>query len=645
MAGEKENRQLRNVSTVSDMSHVTQNRSLACENCFSRLAPGDMCPYCRDSRSDAGQGDVLLRGTTLNGKFKIGRLLGRGGFGATYLAWDLNLEVRIAIKEFLPRQLVSRVPGVTEVSPYPGNEGAFDAGLRQFLMEARTLAQFRDHPGIISVLEFFPANGTGYMVMEYLDGTTLDQYLGESGPLDMTLAIQLLIPVADALRACHSVGLIHRDISPDNIFLTSDRRVLVLDFGAARFAVGQQSTNLSVILKEGYAPFEQYQRNGRQGAWTDIYALTATLFRLLTGELPPPAPDRIAGTPLPTLSEKGVKAVPRLQALVAKGMALQADQRYRTVDDFLRDLQGVLPQGTDFSKPPTQAGWLRDRRLVIGGLGAAALAVAAAVAVLWPGPRALPPEHRQVERTQPVEPPKEVAEVKPQPTPTTRVEPVVAPRPIMPPVVSPPVVTSPVVSPPAPVQPQPLPATRVDPVVVPPVVMPPVVMPPVVSPPVVASPVVSPPGPVPPQPGTSLNSMREYVKQGVQIQIQLRLVVTQTRRAATTLQKLNAISTRNETIDRSIQTEQRLYDAAVADQQPLLARYMSQIEWLAQHDPASVDAAIQVERDAVRTPSVDKYEADSKAEIARAIDLLTKHVRMQQQNQLTQGAILTSLNV
>jgi hypothetical protein len=139
--------------------------------------------------------------------------------------------------------------------------------------------------------------------------------------------------------------------------------------------------------------------------------------------------------------------------------------------------------------------------------------------------------------------------------------------------------------------------------------------------------------------------MREYVKQGVQIQIQLRLVVTQTRRAAATLQKLNAISARNETIDQSIQTEQRLYDTAVSDQQPLLARYVSQIEWLAQHDPASVDAAIQVERDAVRTPSVDKFEAESKADIARAIDLLMQHVRMQRQNQLTQGAILTSLNV
>lgn len=142
-------------------------------------------------------------------------------------------------------------------------------------------------------LDFFPENGTGYMVMEYLDGCTLEQYTTSERRLESSVALKLLIPVADALRACHAQGLIHRDISPDNIFLTSDNRVKLLDFGAARFALGAHSTNFSVILKEGYAPFEQYQRNGRQGPWTDVYALTATLYRLLTGKLPPTAPDRL----------------------------------------------------------------------------------------------------------------------------------------------------------------------------------------------------------------------------------------------------------------------------------------------------------------------------------------------------------------
>ena len=206
----------------------SQTRPLACETCFSRLLPGESCNHCRGNPPAArNQADVLNIGSLLGGKFKIGHLLGRGGFGATYLAWDLNLEVRIAIKEFLPRQLISRVPGQTEVHAYSGSEDAFDTGLQQFLTEARNLAQFRDYPGIISVLDFFPENGTGYMVMEYLDGSTVEQYLSSTRRLNLSAALGLLVPVADALRACHAVGLIHRDISPDNIFLTSDDRVKV----------------------------------------------------------------------------------------------------------------------------------------------------------------------------------------------------------------------------------------------------------------------------------------------------------------------------------------------------------------------------------------------------------------------------------
>jgi serine/threonine protein kinase len=333
-----------------------QMRSEFCHTCFVDLAPGEKCSRCGDARSPAaGTGDVLLPGSVLGGKLKVGRLLGRGGFGATYLAWDINLRVRIAIKEFLPRQLAARESGATRIHPFPGSEDAFNVGLQQFLSEARNLARFRDHPGIISVLDFFPENGTGYMVMEYLDGSTLEQYIASVGGLDVSVALRLLVPVADALRACHAVGLIHRDISPDNIFLTMDGRVKVLDFGASRFAIGSQSANLSVILKEGYAPFEQYQKNGRQGPWTDIYALTATLYRLLTGELPVAAPDRVAGTPLPPPSEKGVEISRRLQALLDKGMAIQPEQRYRTIDGFLDDLQAALRTSgpsLDSTRPP-----------------------------------------------------------------------------------------------------------------------------------------------------------------------------------------------------------------------------------------------------------------------------------------------------
>jgi serine/threonine protein kinase len=338
-------------------------RSDFCHTCFADLSPGEICPRCGEGGSSVDvTGDVLRPGSVLGGKFKIGRLLGRGGFGATYLSWDINLRVRVAIKEFLPRQLAARVPGETQVSAYTGDEDAFKIGLDQFLREASNLAQFRGNPGIISVLDFFPENGTGYMVMEFLDGRTLEQFVTERGPLAVSTALDLIVPVADALRACHAVGLIHRDVSPDNIFLTSDRRVKLLDFGAARFAIGQRSTNLSVILKEGYAPFEQYQRNGRQGPWTDIYALTATLYRLLTGDLPTIAPDRVGGVPLVPVSQKGIAISPQLQALLDKGMAIQPERRYQAVEAFLADLLAI--PGTSPKRPWWLFAWWarKDRR-------------------------------------------------------------------------------------------------------------------------------------------------------------------------------------------------------------------------------------------------------------------------------------------
>src|SRR5215469_12529502 len=155
-----------------------------CHTCFIDLAPGEICSRCGEDRSSiVDAGDVLHPGSVLAAKYKVGRLLGRGGFGATYLAWDLTLRRRVAIKEFLPRQLASRMPGGTQVRAYTGSQGAFNIGLEKFLEEARHLAQFGDHPGIIRVLDFFEQNGTGYMVMEYLDGSTLDQYVSTTGRL------------------------------------------------------------------------------------------------------------------------------------------------------------------------------------------------------------------------------------------------------------------------------------------------------------------------------------------------------------------------------------------------------------------------------------------------------------------------------
>jgi serine/threonine protein kinase len=533
------------------------------------------------------------------------------------LAWDTNLQRRIAIKEFLPRQLASRASGATQVHPYTGGQAAFNIGLENFLSEARKLAQFQDHPGIISVLDFFPENGTGYMVMEYLDGSTLEQYMTANGSLDTPVVLQLLIPVADALRACHAAGLIHRDISPDNIFVTSDGRVKLLDFGAARFAIGSQSTNLSVILKEGYAPFEQYQRNGKQGPWTDIYALTATLYRLLTGDLPVTAPDRVAGTPLPPPSEKGVKLPPGLPGLLDKGLAIRSEHRYQTIDGFLSDLKAVLGTAPPHP-PPTPAG--RRRRLVVTLVGAIGLLGGAAV-LFWPPPplqdatvRPNPPPPLQDATVRPNPPPPlQDATVRPNPPPSLQDATV---RPNPPPPLQDATVRP---NPPPPLQdatvrPNPPPSlqdatVRLNP-------------PPRVS------------------PATSIDSMREYVKQAAQHRIQLELAKTQARGASNVLDKLRAIPTKTEGIQNSIQTQENMYNSAVRDQESVLRKYMADVEWLGEHDEAGVDAAVKLESDAANAPTIDKGEAEGKAQIGRAIKLLANHVRAQRQNQLTREKVI-----
>jgi serine/threonine protein kinase len=500
------------------------------------------------------------------------------------LAWDTNLQVRIAIKEFLPRQLASRASGGTQVYPYTGGQEAFNIGLDQFLSEARNLAQFRDHPGIISVLDFFPENGTGYMVMEYLDGSTLEQYMTATGRLEIPVILQLLVPVADALRACHSAGLIHRDISPDNIFLTSDGRVKVLDFGAARFAIGSRSTNLSVILKEGYAPFEQYQRNGRQGPWTDIYALTATLYRQLTGDLPATAPDRVGGMPLASPAEKGVKLPPGLQALLDKGLAIRSEQRYQTIDAFLSDLQAVLQAVRGTPTVVRRDG--RRRILIIILVGAIGL-MGGVAALFWPPLPSIP-----------------VGAVPPNPPPSI---PVGAVPPNPPPSI-------PVVA----VPPNPPPSI-----------------------PVVAVPPNPPPRVLP---TISTESAREYVKRAAEYQIRLRHAAARARGASSSLEKLRAITVKPQPILDSIQTQENIYNSAIGEGDAFLNKYMAEVEWLGEHDTAAVEAALQLESDALATPSFDKGETEAKAQMGRAIKLLASHVRAQRQKQLKREKVTADAN-
>jgi serine/threonine protein kinase len=283
----------------------------------------------------------LKEGVLLHNRYEIQTVLGHGGFGITYAAHDAVLNVKVAIKEYLPRQLATRGEGWTKVSVFTGEARQhYDDGLRKFLEEAQSVARFSHHPNIVSARDFFEANGTAYMVMEYVEGVTLKEYLEKKGgKISFEEAKGIMMPIMDALREVHQAGLLHRDISPDNIYLTSSAQVKLLDFGAARYFAGEQSKSLSVILKQGYAPEEQYRSSGKQGTWTDVYAVGATLYKVLTGKTPPDALDRLAEDTLVPPSRLGVAIPPAQEQGLLKGLAVQAGQRYQTMPEFQQALQ------------------------------------------------------------------------------------------------------------------------------------------------------------------------------------------------------------------------------------------------------------------------------------------------------------------
>ncbi|NCA91087.1 MAG: serine/threonine protein kinase, partial [Gammaproteobacteria bacterium] len=227
-----------------------------CPHCFAPLV-GMPCPACGWRSGLDNSPPALALGRILDGRYRIGRVLGHGGFGITYLAWDDNLHLRLAIKEYFPRDSAGRGADGVSLAIYTGPAGEqFAYGLERFLEEARALAHFDQHPGIVTVKNFFRAHGTGYCVMDYVDGIPLRHYLDQQpgGRISVADALKLLMPVMDALRAVHKEGLLHRDLAPDNISLTADGRIKLLDFGAARFDASEHSKRLSIILKPGYAP-------------------------------------------------------------------------------------------------------------------------------------------------------------------------------------------------------------------------------------------------------------------------------------------------------------------------------------------------------------------------------------------------------
>ena len=314
------------------------NADHVCINCMREKADDGVCPFCGfDESSYEPSPHHLQPRSILGGKCLIGRVLGEGGFGITYMGWDLNLDLKLAIKEYYPTGFVTRTNTTTNtVTPYRGEKAEFfTAGRSRFINEAKTLAKFYTLPGIVSVRDFFLENGTAYIVMEFVEGETLKQRLARvGGKMEAGEVFDLVRPLLRSLAEMHATGLIHRDISPDNIMITPEGNVKLIDFGAARDYLDSGNRSLSVMLKPGYAPEEQYFARGQQGPWTDIYALCATLYRAITGQTPPESVERLRRDELIAPSTLGAHISPAQEAALLKGLAVTQEDRWQSIPEL-----------------------------------------------------------------------------------------------------------------------------------------------------------------------------------------------------------------------------------------------------------------------------------------------------------------------
>ncbi len=278
---------------------------------------------------------ALPEKTVLAGQFIIQRVLGQGGFGITYEAIDHKTGERVAVKEFFPDSLATRTDQTT-VTPFTGDRGDnFRYGKSCFLQEAETLAEFIGTDNIVRVRSYFEENGTAYFVMDYVEGIAFDRYIKEKGGrISYEETERILIPIIDALGIVHAKGIVHRDVTPDNVFITNDGTVKLLDFGAARYSLGDRSRSLDIILKHGFAPMEQYTRHGRQGAFTDVYSIAATFYFAITGRRPPDAVERMEEDIIIPPSNLGVEISPQKEDVLLKALSTRPADRYQSMPEF-----------------------------------------------------------------------------------------------------------------------------------------------------------------------------------------------------------------------------------------------------------------------------------------------------------------------
>ncbi len=347
-----------------------------CMKCMQEIE-GYPCPHCGFVPDQEPQPLFALPwNTILHGRYLVGKVLGQGGFGITYVGWDLLLDMKVAIKEYYPAGQATRQNASTSLVWYTtGGRAPEGEGGNAFLKEARKMAKIGGIPEIVRVLDTFCENETAYIVMEFVEGETLKRLAEKNGPMPFDECAQLLLPLLEGLDKVHAQGLIHRDISPDNIMRQADGTLRLLDFGAAKDTSAQRDGTSQLVAKHGFSPVEQYTATGKVGPWTDVYAICATMYYMVTGEVLPDALERLDGDAL-DFSKAKTPLTGEQKAILTAGLAVRQENRTQSTGALAEQLKGIAspPKPTPTPKPKLKLNW---KKLAVGGCIAAAVAAVA----------------------------------------------------------------------------------------------------------------------------------------------------------------------------------------------------------------------------------------------------------------------------
>ena len=310
---------------------------MRCSHCMKEITQNaKFCPYCGKNPREDNPQHHLSPGTVLHDRYILGNTIGEGGFGITYVAYDKNLDLKIAVKEFFPSGYANRNKTLSKDVTLNYNEQGeyFRKGKENFLREAKSIAKFSSEDSIVDVRDYFAENNTAYIVMEYLEGENLNKHIKSNGVFKAEEIFRLMLPIMNSLKKMHDEKIVHRDISPDNIMYLKSGKLKLMDFGSARYFTGAEQKTMSVMLKPGYAPYEQYGSGGKQGPWTDVYGICATIYKCITGITPPDSLDRCHNDTLKNPSELGADISKGLEDVLMYGMAIYESNRCRDMDEL-----------------------------------------------------------------------------------------------------------------------------------------------------------------------------------------------------------------------------------------------------------------------------------------------------------------------